>query len=113
MFMDSDWDYCTKPGHFWLESSRFTSRGTCLVTSCWRTGLGKTDAYLNSYGLFVDTVKSTARGLLCSGTLVRASGVPWVSKSTHPRKFGNHVTVHRPPAISPYCRHANVYSHTF
>ena len=95
MFMDSDWDYCTKPGHFWLESSRFTSRGTCLVTSCWRTGLGKTDAYLNSYGLFVDTVKSTARGLLCSGTLVRASGVPWVSKSTHPRKFGNHVTVHR------------------
>ena len=26
----------------------------------------------------------------------RASGAPWVSKSTHPRKFGNHVTVHRP-----------------
>ena len=25
----------------------------------------------------------------------RACGVPWVSKSTHPRKFGNHVTVHR------------------
>ena len=25
----------------------------------------------------------------------RASGAPWVSKSTHPRKFGNHVTVHR------------------
>ena len=24
------------------------------------------------------------------------SGAPWVSKSTHPRKFGNHVTVHRP-----------------
>ena len=22
----------------------------------------------------------------------RASGAPWVSKSTHPRKFGNHVT---------------------
>ena len=28
----------------------------------------------------------------------RASGAPWVSKSTHPRKFGNQVTVHRPPA---------------
>ena len=28
----------------------------------------------------------------------RACGAPWVSKSTHPRKFGNHVTVHRPPA---------------
>ena len=26
----------------------------------------------------------------------RASGAPWVSKSTHPRKFGYHVTVHRP-----------------
>ena len=26
----------------------------------------------------------------------RASGAPWVSKSTHPRKFGNHVIVHRP-----------------
>ena len=25
----------------------------------------------------------------------RACGAPWVSKSTHPRKFGNHVTVHR------------------
>ena len=28
----------------------------------------------------------------------RACGAPWVSKSTHPRKFGNHVTVLRPPA---------------
>jgi len=28
----------------------------------------------------------------------RACGAPWVSKSTHPRKFGNHVTVYRPPA---------------
>ena len=28
----------------------------------------------------------------------RACGAPWVSESTHPRKFGNHVTVHRPPA---------------
>ena len=28
----------------------------------------------------------------------RACGAPWVSKSTHPRKFGNHVAVHRPPA---------------
>ena len=27
-----------------------------------------------------------------------ACGAPCVSKSTHPRKFGNHVTVHRPPA---------------
>ena len=26
----------------------------------------------------------------------RARGAPWVSKSTHPRKFDNHVTVHRP-----------------
>ena len=31
----------------------------------------------------------------------RAYGAPWVSKSTHPRKFGNHVTVHRPPAARP------------
>ena len=27
----------------------------------------------------------------------RVGGAPWLSKSTHPRKFGNHVTVHRPP----------------
>ena len=26
-----------------------------------------------------------------SGALAR-SGAPWLSKSTHPRKFGNHVT---------------------
>ena len=31
----------------------------------------------------------------------RACGTPWVSKSTHPRKFGYHVTVHRPPAARP------------
>ena len=32
-----------------------------------------------------------------SGALVRAKRAPWwVSKSTHPRKPGNHVTVHRP-----------------
>ena len=30
--------------------------------------------------------------------LWRACGAPCVSKSTHPRKFGNYVTVHRPPA---------------
>ena len=24
---------------------------------------------------------------------------PWLSKSTHPRKFDNHVTVHRPPSV--------------
>ena len=28
----------------------------------------------------------------------RACGAPRVSKSTHPRKFGYHVTVYRPPA---------------
>ena len=28
----------------------------------------------------------------------RACGSPWVSKSTHPRKFGNQVTAHLPPA---------------
>ena len=33
----------------------------------------------------------------------RACGAPWVTKSTHPRKFGNHVTVHRPPACPPAC----------
>ena len=26
----------------------------------------------------------------------RVGGAPLLSKSTHPRKFGNHVTVHRP-----------------
>ena len=31
----------------------------------------------------------------------RVGGAPWLSKSTHPRKFGNHVTVHRPPTDRP------------
>ena len=25
----------------------------------------------------------------------RAGEAPWISKSTHPRKLGNHVTIHR------------------
>ena len=36
----------------------------------------------------------------------RASRAPWVSKSTHPRKFGNHVTVHR-TTVRPHHRHTN------
>ena len=40
----------------------------------------------------------------------RACGAPWVSKSTHPRKFGNHVTVHRPP-VRPHQRATNVHSY--
>ena len=46
----------------------------------------------------------------------RACGAPCVSKSTHPRKFSNHVTVHRPPAlppVRPHHRKTNVQSHTF
>ena len=42
----------------------------------------------------------------------RACGAPWVSKFTLPRKFGIHVTVHRPPA-RPQHRATNVQSHTF
>ena len=34
----------------------------------------------------------------------RACGAPWVSKSTHPRKFGNHVTVHRSQPARPSVR---------
>ena len=40
----------------------------------------------------------------------RVGGAPLLSKSTHPRKFGNHVTVHRPP-VRPHHRTTNVYSH--
>ena len=36
----------------------------------------------------------------------RACGAPCVSKSTHPRIFGNQVTVHRPPA-RPSARQGN------
>ena len=50
------------------------------------------------------TLSSVLAELWCKK---RACGAPWVSKSTHPGKFGNHVTVHRPPI------HTNVYSHTF
>ena len=41
----------------------------------------------------------------------RACRAPWVSKSTHARKFGNHVPVHRPPArslpVRPHYRDTN------
>ena len=43
---------------------------------------------------------SRAKILSNIGKLQRSSlsrEAPWVSQSTHPRKFGNHVTVHRPP----------------
>ena len=46
----------------------------------------------------------------------RACGAPCVTKSTHPRKFGNYVTVHRPPAlppVRPHHRKTSVQSHTF
>ena len=42
----------------------------------------------------------------------RASGAPWVSKSTRPRKFGNHVAVHRPPAARPSATQGNQCSIT-
>ena len=32
----------------------------------------------------------------------RAGGAPYLSKSTFPRKFGNHVTVHRPSTVRPH-----------
>ena len=34
----------------------------------------------------------------------RASEAPWVSKSTNPRKFGNHTD--RPPTVRPLHMHA-------
>ena len=37
----------------------------------------------------------------------RACGAPWVSNSTHPRKFGNHVTVHRPLPARLYATQGN------
>ena len=43
----------------------------------------------------ITMLKARPRGYSLIAELWRA---PWVSKSTHPRKFGNHVTVHRPPA---------------
>ena len=55
-------------------------------------------------------------GRIYSGALARkarASGAPWVSKSTHPKKFGNHVTVHRTNERLSTPKHTNVESHTF
>ena len=43
----------------------------------------------------------------------RACGAPWVSKSTHPRKFGNHVTVHRPQPARPSVRTTGIPMFTF
>ena len=36
-----------------------------------------------------------------------ACGAPWVSKSTHPSKFGNHVTVHCPLPARPSAPQGN------
>ena len=53
--------------------------------------------------------QSVEKGWYCkfhnSGALAREA--PWVSKSAHPRKFGNHVTVHRPPAARPSAPQGN------
>ena len=38
---------------------------------------------------------------------LRACGAPYLSKSTHPRKFGNHVIVRR-VTIHPHHRHTSV-----
>ena len=57
--------------------------------------------------------------IIFSGALAREARLrsTWVSKSTHPRKFGNHVTVHHPPVrslpVRPHQRATNVQSHTF
>ena len=55
--------------------------------------------------------------LYCPCTLIaelHAREAPELSKSTHPRKFGNHVTVHRSPlTVRPHHRKTNVLSHTF
>ena len=37
----------------------------------------------------------------CSEARARVGGASLLSKSTHPREFGNHVTVPRPPADRP------------
>ena len=37
----------------------------------------------------------------------RACKAPWVSKSIHSRKFGNHVTVHRPQPARPSAPQGN------
>ena len=42
----------------------------------------------------------------------RVRGSPWLRKSTHPRKFRNHVTVRR-TTVRPHHRQTNVYFHTF
>ena len=45
--------------------------------------------------------------LFSSGAVARVSGAPWVSKSTHPRKFSNYVIAHR-TTVRPHHRHTNV-----
>ena len=51
-----------------------------------------------SYGTGANQNK---RKSLSSDLVNTNSGAPRLSKSTHPRKFGNHVTVHRPPTDRP------------
>ena len=62
---------------------------------------------------YVSSSQAKSKAPFNSGALraKRACGAPWVNKSTHPRKFGNHVTDR--PTVRPHHRHTNVYSHTF
>ena len=58
--------------------------------------------------------RALSRAKLVSGAQTPATqATPRVSKSTHTRKFCNHVTVHRPVAVRPHHRYTNVYSHAF
>ena len=68
-----------------------------------------TNAVERNPGKKVQAKKLTAKHwpyyIVAELSLARAR---WESKSTHPRKFGNHVTVHRPLAVRPHHRHTNV-----
>ena len=57
---------------------------------------------VRSSGSSSSSSSSSSSGAPCAK---RASGAPWVNKSTHPRKFGNHVTdrpTDRPSAPQAY-----------
>ena len=78
-------------------TAELVQNGQCLHAECEGSFTPSRTASNN-----LGAPENTHTGFNFSGAPCARVGVaPWLSKATHPRKFGNHVTVHRPPTDRP------------
>ena len=66
------------------------------VSSKGQENAGLKLGHVMGQGVEITADRSSTRALRA-----RVGGAPLLSKSTHPRKFGNHVTLQRPNARRP------------